>query len=48
MANNGFHLTVLALSARSAADVKRWAVTESLHTRKEIIHSGHPTDIQHH
>ncbi len=24
------------------------AVTESIHTRKEIFHSGHPTDIQHH
>ncbi len=24
------------------------AVTESIHTRKESFHSGHPTDIQHH
>jgi hypothetical protein len=24
------------------------AMTESIHTRKEIFHSGHPADIQHH
>jgi ADP-ribosylglycohydrolase len=24
------------------------ALTESIHTRKEIFHSGHPTNIQHH
>jgi hypothetical protein len=23
-------------------------MTESIHTRKEIFHSGHPTNIQHH
>ncbi len=26
----------------------RYALTESIHTRKEIFHNGHPTDIQHH
>ncbi len=25
-----------------------WAVTESIHTHKEIFQNGHPTDIQHH
>jgi hypothetical protein len=24
------------------------ALTESIHTHKEIFHSGHPKDIQHH
>jgi len=24
------------------------ALTESTHTRKEVLHNGHPTDIQHH
>jgi hypothetical protein len=26
----------------------RSAQTESIHTRKEIFHSGHSTNIQHH
>jgi hypothetical protein len=27
---------------------RRVDLTESIHTRKEIFQSGHPTDIQHH
>jgi hypothetical protein len=33
---------------RVAPALVRWAVTESIHTRKEIFHNGHPTHIQHH
>jgi hypothetical protein len=30
------------------ASYRRVDLTESIHTRKEIFQSGHPTDIQHH
>jgi hypothetical protein len=29
-----------------AGDAARWALTEAIHTRKEIFHDGHPADIQ--
>jgi hypothetical protein len=47
-------LRVLSGSKAQIADLSgnqicnSWALTESIHTRKEIFHSGHPTNIQHH